>query len=266
LSSATLDDLKPELILKSGPVEITRKQIDSELDNVPAASRPAMEKNRLFILEQMATKDILLHLARAEAAKHKDGVTTGTPQAIIGPYLQALASKVAVTDDEVADFYEKNKDMCGGATLAMVKDQLKDYVLQQRQQEVVEKHIQTLGVKTPIAVSAAWVKEQAPLAMDNPVDKARKSGRPSMVDFGSHGCIPCDKMTPILATLEKKYAGKANVLFVPVGEEQILAARYGIQTIPVQIFFDKAGKEVFRHTGFYPQAEIEKKLGELEVK
>ena len=36
-----------------------------------------------------------------------------------------------------------------------------------------------------------------------------------------------------------KYAGRANVVFVSVREEQILASRYGIQSIPVQIFFDK---------------------------
>jgi thioredoxin 1 len=45
-----------------------------------------------------------------------------------------------------------------------------------------------------------------------------------------------------------------------------LAARYGIQSIPVQIFFDKDGKEVFRHVGVFPQEEIEKKLAEMGVK
>lgn len=39
--------------------------------------------------------------------------------------------------------------------------------------------------------------------------------------------------------------------------------RYGIDAIPTQIFFDKEGKEVFRHTGFFPQEQIEKKLSEL---
>ena len=96
--------------------------------------------------------------------------------------------------------------------------------------------------------------------MDNPVDKVRNSGKPSLVDFGSKGCRPCDMLAPILKTLEKKYEGKANVIFISVREEQILASRYGIRSIPVQIFFDKNGKEVFRHTGFWPQAELEKKL------
>jgi thioredoxin 1 len=117
-----------------------------------------------------------------------------------------------------------------------------------------------------IEVSAPWVAQQAILAKDNPVDKARGSGIPSLVDFGASGCRPCDMMTPILEALKKKYEGKLNVLFVHVREEQILAARYGVESIPVQVFFDKDGKEVSRHTGFFPQSEIEKKLSEVGVK
>jgi len=46
----------------------------------------------------------------------------------------------------------------------------------------------------------------------------------------------------------------------------VLAARYGIGSIPVQVLFDKDGKERFRHVGFFPQDEIEKKLAEMGVK
>lgn len=45
----------------------------------------------------------------------------------------------------------------------------------------------------------------------------------------------------------------------------LLAARYGAQGIPVQVFFDAAGEEVFRHEGFYPQEEIEKKLADMGI-
>ena len=118
----------------------------------------------------------------------------------------------------------------------------------------MDEHVRTLGQRISIEVSASWTKEQAALAKDNPVDKARSSGKPSLVDFGSTGCRPCDMLAPILETLKTKYAGKVNVLFIHVGQEQILAARYGIQTIPMQFFYDKDGKEVFRHVGFWPQA------------
>ena len=156
--------------------------------------------------------------------------------------------------------------MFGGAKLEQVKRSIDQYLLQQKQQEVVSRHIRTMGQRTPIQVSASWAKIQAPLAKDNPVDKVRNSGRPSLVDFGAAGCGPCDRMAPMLAALKKKYAGKVNVEFVHVREEQVLALRYGVQSIPVQIFFDKDGREVFRHTGFYGQAEIEKKLAEMGVK
>ncbi|OHB62066.1 MAG: hypothetical protein A2167_03535 [Planctomycetes bacterium RBG_13_46_10] len=117
-----------------------------------------------------------------------------------------------------------------------------------------------------IEISASWLKVQAALALDNPVDKARASGKPTLVELGASGCIPCDMMQPILEALRKKYGEKINIIFVHVGQEQILGARYGIQAIPVQIFFDKNGKEFFRHVGFFPQEEVEKKLSEMGVK
>ena len=87
-----------------------------------------------------------------------------------------------------------------------------------------------------------------------------------MVEFGATGCVPCDMMQPILANLRKKYKDRLNVVFVHVGREQILGARYGIQSIPVQVFFNATGREVFRHVGFYPQAEIEKKLSDMGIR
>jgi thioredoxin 1 len=112
-------------------------------------------------------------------------------------------------------------------------------------------------------VNEDWVKKESLQARDNPVDQARLSGRPSLVDFGATGCGPCDRMTPILDKLKRKYSGKLNVLFIHVHEEKILSIRYGIRSIPIQIFFDKTGKEVYRHIGFFPEAEIEKKLAPL---
>ena len=110
------------------------------------------------------------------------------------------------------------------------------------------------------------LKEQNTLARDNPVDRARSPGRPTVVEFGATGCRPSDMMQPILANLKEKYKDRLNVLFVHVGEEQILGARYGISSIPVQVFFDETGQEVFRHTGFYPQNEIQKNLAAVGVR
>jgi thioredoxin 1 len=227
--------------------------------------RAQLEKNGFFVLENLATRRLLALQAKAKGPQPQDAASSEERELVQG-YVRDLVAKVQVSDLEVAQFYLDNKDACGDATLEQVKDQLKQVVLQQKQKNLVDEHIRTLGQRVPIEVSAAWTKEQSVLAKDNSVDKARSSGKPSLVDFGSTGCRPCDLLAPILETLKAKYASKVNVLFVHVGQEQILAARYGISTIPIQFFYDKDGKEVFRHVGFWPQAQIENKLAEMGVK
>ncbi|MFB3890936.1 MAG: thioredoxin family protein [Phycisphaerae bacterium] len=263
LTFSRLADLPKGTLLKAGDMTITDKQIADEIAKAPKDVQDQLRKNAFFLLEQMATKALLLKEAKADAGKEP---AAGDDSTLIQGYLGKLADKVKISDGEVSEFYKNNKDAVGGAELDKVKPQIVQYLRQEKAQVLIWQHVKALGQRTAIEVSAAWAKEQAVLAKDNPVDKARASGRPSLVDFGSKGCKPCDMLAPILATLKTRYEGKANVLFVSVVEERILAARYGISSIPVQVFYDKDGKEVSRHVGFYPQEEIEKEMAKLGVK
>jgi len=266
LTYARLSDLPKGTLLKAGDLVLAEKDVADEIAKAPQDIQAQLKKNGFFMLEQIAGPKLIVQVAKADAARTGKELPSTVDRLVIDYHLGSLAEKVDVTDAEVADFYAKNKDMVGDATLDQVKAEIRNYLVREKQQAAIAKYIETLGQRTPIEVSAAWVKEQAALAKDNLVDKARASGRPSLVDFGASGCRPCDMMAPILETLKKKHEGKANVLFVQVREEQVLAARYGVQSIPVQVFFDKDGKEVFRHVGFFPQDEIEKKLAEMGVK
>lgn len=91
-------------------------------------------------------------------------------------------------------------------------------------------------------------------------------GMVTMVDLGAKKCIPCKMMAPILARLEKEYAGRAAIVFLDVWEDSKPAHRFGIRGIPTQIFFDKEGKEVFRHLGFLNEEEIVRRLKDMGVK
>ena len=72
-------------------------------------------------------------------------------------------------------------------------------------------------------------------------------------------------MTPILADLKKEYEGRLDVVFIDVWQNPGAADQYGVQSIPTQIFFDAAGKELYRHQGFFAKEEILKKWDELGV-
>jgi thioredoxin 1 len=78
----------------------------------------------------------------------------------------------------------------------------------------------------------------------------------TMVDLGAHKCIPCKMMAPILKRLKKAYKGKAAIIFIDVWKDKSQAKRFGILAIPTQIFFDKSGKEVYRHVGFMGEDAI----------
>jgi len=266
LTYARLSDLPKGTLLKAGDLVLTEKDVADEIAKAPQDVQAQLKKNGFFVLEQIAGPKLIVQIAKAEAARTGKELPSTVDRMVVDYHIGGLVEKVEATDAEVADFYQKNKDTVGDATLDQVKAGIRNYLVREKQQAVIAKYTETLGQRTPIEVSAAWVKQQAALAKDNLVDKARASGRPSLVDFGASGCRPCDMMAPILEMLKKKHAGKANVLFVHVREEQVLAGRYGVQSIPVQVFFDKDGKEVFRHVGFFPQDELEKKLAEMGVK
>jgi thiol-disulfide isomerase/thioredoxin len=266
LAFASVSTLPEGTLLKAGDLVINGKELSEEIAGADEKMQPALKKNSFFILEQMATFKLLLSEARAAAAKTGDDISQKKEQAIIQDHLLSLMKTLEVTDEEIVVFYNGNTEMFGSASLTQVKLQIRQFLLQQKQQELVNERIRTIGLRMPIEISAPWLKVQAASAKDNPVDKARASGRASLIDFGSTGCVPCDMMAPILVTLREKLKDKVNVLFIHVGEEPILASRYSVQSIPIQIFFDKTGKEFFRHVGFFPQDQIEAKISEMGSK
>jgi len=90
-------------------------------------------------------------------------------------------------------------------------------------------------------------------------------GMVTMVDLGAKKCIPCKMMAPILVKIGKQYEGKAAIVFIDVWEHREQARRFGIQAIPTQIFFDKTGREVYRHVGFMDEKAIVNQLKKMGI-
>ena len=90
----------------------------------------------------------------------------------------------------------------------------------------------------------------------------------TFVELGSVGCIPCDKMQPIMKEIEEEYKGQVKVVFhdVKTAEGKPYIKEFGIRAIPTQVFLDKDGNEYFRHLGFFAKDELVKVLKMQGVK
>jgi len=89
----------------------------------------------------------------------------------------------------------------------------------------------------------------------------------TFIELGSVRCIPCQKMQPIMKSIEEKYGDQVKVVFYDVwtDEGKPFADQYNVDAIPTQVFLEKDGKEFFRHVGFFEETELIKVLNTKDV-
>jgi thioredoxin 1 len=84
----------------------------------------------------------------------------------------------------------------------------------------------------------------------------------TFIELGADSCVPCKEMQPVMRAIEETFGDQVEVVFYDVWDDPAPANEYGVQMIPTQVFLDADGEEFHRHTGFYPQADIEALLVE----
>ena len=82
-----------------------------------------------------------------------------------------------------------------------------------------------------------------------------------LADFWAVWCMPCRMMEPIVEKLALAHDGKLKVVKVNVDEEEALAGRYEIRSIPTFLVFHKA-QLVNQVIGAVPQRTLEQLIKE----
>jgi thioredoxin 1 len=86
-------------------------------------------------------------------------------------------------------------------------------------------------------------------------EKVLNSDKLVLVDFFATWCGPCHMVAPILDQISKESDGSYEIYKVDVDENESLARKYGIMSIPTMILF-KDGKQVDKVMGFRPKNQI----------
>ena len=114
-----------------------------------------------------------------------------------------------------------------------------------------------------LADGATCGKCKSPLFAGEPMEltattfdtHAGRSDIPLLVDFWAPWCGPCRSMAPAFAQAAKQLEPEFRLAKVNTEEEQQLAARFGIRSIPTLALF-KNGREIARQAGAMDAASL----------
>ena len=91
-------------------------------------------------------------------------------------------------------------------------------------------------------------------------EEVLQSEKAVLVDFWAEWCGPCHAVAPVLDKIVEEQAGELRLVKVNIDEEQELATRYGVMSIPTMILF-RDGEPSGAIIGAQPKSAIERALG-----
>jgi len=93
------------------------------------------------------------------------------------------------------------------------------------------------------------------LNLDNFDNEISSSNIPVLVDFWAEWCGPCKMLGPILEEISKDLKDKLQVVKVNLDENQDLAMKYSIRSIPTLLLF-KEGELIDTKVGLLPKSDL----------
>ena len=102
----------------------------------------------------------------------------------------------------------------------------------------------------------------AAITNENFETEVTQATQPVVVDFWAEWCQPCKMLTPVLDKVAEKFRGQLKVVKCNVDENQELAMKYGVMSIPNLIFF-KDGQVINQALGYMSEPQLSAKVASV---
>lgn len=100
----------------------------------------------------------------------------------------------------------------------------------------------------------------ARVSADNFEAEVLKADGIVLADFYSDSCVPCKRLSPVIAEIEEQFGDKVKFVKININFDAELAEKYEVQSVPTVVFF-RNGEELSRLGGTVKKADI---ISEIE--
>jgi protein-disulfide isomerase len=186
--------------------KVTLKEVDAKWEEFDAAERARvtqlMYQNRRNMLDQVVGEILIENAAKA----------AGSP---VEAYLAQDAAKRAapVTEQEVAQFFEANRDRAQGRTIEQLGPQIREFLASQRVQQARAQLVEELKAKsTGVKVMLDPPRYTVATTAADPV-RGVASAPVTIIEFSDYQCPFCARVNPTLDLVRKTYGDKVKIVF-----------------------------------------------------
>lgn len=185
---------------------ITLKEVDAKWEEFDASERARvtqlMYQNRRNMLDQVVG-DILIENA-AKAANLSADVFVAQ---------DAARRAVPVSEAEVAQFFEANRDRAQGRTIEQLRGQIKDFLDSQRTLQARAQLVAELKAKgATVKVMLDPPRYTVATAASDPV-RGSASAPVTIVEFSDYQCPFCARINPTIEQVRKTYGDQVKIIF-----------------------------------------------------
>jgi protein-disulfide isomerase len=195
-----------DVIATVGSTSITLAQVDEKALQQSATSFGSVKlAQALYEARRVALDDLVANVLLDQEAKARGVERTALIE-------REITSKVqTVNDADVQNWYDANRSRVQGAPLDQVRQPIRQFLTQQRMQEIREQYLETLRAKTPVHMMLEAPRQT--IATANSPSLGPANAPVEIVEFSDFQCPFCLRAHPTVDQVLKTYGDRVRFVY-----------------------------------------------------